>query len=57
MSVGCIDVMMLRSFWLGVIETKRPELSPLFFQVDLALRFLCRLEGACCGASELDEGS
>ena len=50
--------MVLRLFWLGVIETRRPELSPRFFQVDLAppiLRFLCRLEGACC-ASELDEG-
>ena len=58
MSVSCIDVMMLRLFWLGVIEAKRPELSPGFFEVDLAppiLRFLCRGEGACCGASESDE--
>jgi hypothetical protein len=49
MSVSCIDVMMLRLFWLGVIEAKRPELSPRFFQVDLApsiLRFLRRAEGA-----------
>ena len=49
--------MVLRLFWLGVIEAKRPELSPRFFQVDLAppiLRFLCRPEGACCGATELD---
>ena len=39
---------MPRLFWLGVIETKRPELSPRFFQVDFApfiLRFLCRPEG------------
>ncbi|KAI0273969.1 hypothetical protein BGY98DRAFT_921265 [Russula aff. rugulosa BPL654] len=38
-------------FWLGVIETRRPELSPRFFQVDWAppiLRFLCRPESACC---------
>jgi hypothetical protein len=58
MSVSCIDMMILSLFWLGVIEAKRPELSPRFFQVDLAppiLRLLCRLEGACCGASELDE--
>jgi len=49
---------MLRLFWLGVIEAKRPELSPRFFQVDLAppiLRFLCRPEGACCGATELGD--
>ena len=55
-----IDVMLLRLFWLGVIEAKRPEISPVFFEVDLAppiLRFLCRGEGACCGASELDEGN
>jgi hypothetical protein len=60
MSVSCVDVRMLRLFWLGVIEAKRPELCPLFFQVDLApsiLRFLRRPEGGCCGASELDEGS
>ena len=51
-------MMVLRLFWLGVIEAKRPELSPRFFQVDLAppiLRFLRRPEGACCGASELDK--
>ena len=51
--------MMLRLFWLGVIEAKRPELSPGFFEVDLApsiLRLLCRPEGAWCGAGELDEG-
>jgi hypothetical protein len=60
MSVSCIDLMMLRLFWLGVIEAKRPGLSPRFFEDDLAppiLSFLCRREGACCGASELDEGS
>jgi hypothetical protein len=59
-SVGCIDVMMLKLFWLGVIEAKRQKLSPRFFEVDLTLsilRILCRPEGACCGASELSEGS
>lgn len=59
MSVSCIDLMVLGLFWLGVIETNRPELSPGFFLVDLAppiLRFLCRSEGAYCGAcEELDE--
>ncbi len=58
MSVSFIDVMMLRLFWLG--EAKRPGLFPLFYQVDWApsiLRSLCRLEGAYCGTSELDEGS
>ena len=43
--------MIPRLFWLGVIETRRPELSPRFFQVDWAppiLRFLCRPESACC---------
>jgi hypothetical protein len=37
--------MVLRLFWLGVIEATRPELCPSFFQVDLApaiLGFLCR---------------
>ena len=51
---------MLRLFWLGVIEAKRPELSPGFFEVDLApsvLRILRRRDGACCGTSELDERS
>ena len=46
-----IDVM-LRLYWLSVIETTRPELSPRFFQADLAppiLKFLCRSEGACYG--------
>ncbi len=60
MYVSLIDLMMLRLFWLGVIEATRPELSPRFFQVDLALSILgslCRLEGAYCGTSELDEGS
>ena len=36
--------MVLRLFWLGVIEATRPELCPSFFQVDLAptiLGFLC----------------
>ena len=51
---------MLRLFWLGVIEAKRPELSPRFFQVDLAppiLRFLCHPGGACFCVIELDQGS
>ena len=52
-------MIILRLFWLGVIEVERPELCPRFFQDDLAppiLRFLYRSEGACCSASELDEG-
>jgi hypothetical protein len=55
MSLSCIDLMMLRLFWLG--EAKRPGLFPRFYHVDYApsiLRFLCRPEGACGGASELD---
>jgi len=31
-----VDLMILSLFWLGVIETTRPELCPIFFQVDLA---------------------
>jgi hypothetical protein len=31
-----VDLMVLRLFWLGVIEATRPELCPSFFQVDLA---------------------
>jgi hypothetical protein len=59
MSVSYIDVMILRLFWLGVYEAKRPGLFPRFFEDDLAppiLRFLSRPKGACCGASEMDEG-
>jgi len=40
--------MILRLFWLGVIDANRPELSPLFFQVDLAppiLKFMRLSEG------------
>ena len=58
MSVRCIEVVMLRLFWLG--EAKRPGLSPRFYEKDYApdiLGFLRRPEGACCGGSELDEGS
>ncbi len=58
MFVSRIDVTMLRLFWLGVIEAKRPELSPLFFQEDLAphiLKFLCRPKGAFV-VSEWNEG-
>jgi hypothetical protein len=43
--------MLFRSFWLGVIETSRPELCPRFFEVDLApciLKFLRRDDGGCC---------
>ena len=31
-----VDLILLRLFWLGVIEATRPELCPSFFQVDLA---------------------
>ena len=31
-----VELMVLRLFWLGVIEATRPELCPSFFQVDLA---------------------
>jgi hypothetical protein len=45
--------MLVRSVWLGVIETKRPELCPRFFETDLApciLKFLYRVDGECyCG--------
>jgi hypothetical protein len=43
-----VELMLARSFWLGVIETSRPELSPRFFEVDLApriLKFLRRHDG------------
>ena len=42
--------MMLRLFWLSVIEVRRPELCPPFFETDLALpiiRFTSRPEGGC----------
>jgi hypothetical protein len=58
MSVSCIDVMMLRLFWLG--EAKRPGLFPRFYHDDLApdiLRLLRHPDRACCGANELDKGS
>jgi hypothetical protein len=29
-------LVILRFFWLGVIEAKRPELSPRAFQADMA---------------------
>jgi hypothetical protein len=50
--------MLVRSFCLGVIESKRPELCPRFFKVDLApfiLKFLRRDGGECC--SELMKGT
>jgi hypothetical protein len=50
--------MLVRSYWLGVIEATRPELCPAFFEVDLApciLRFLCRDDGVYC--SELMKGT
>jgi hypothetical protein len=31
-----VELMILRLFWLGVIEATRPELCPSFFEVDLA---------------------
>ena len=40
--------MSVRSLWLAVVETKRPELCPAFFEADLApciLTFLCRGDG------------
>jgi hypothetical protein len=43
--------MLVRSVWLGVLEAKRPELCPGFFEVDLApfiLNFVCRHDGGCC---------
>ena len=46
------ELMSVRSLWLGVIESKRPELWPGFFEVDLApciLKFLRRDDGGCCG--------
>ena len=42
--------MMLRLFWLSVIEARRPDLWPFFFETDLAppiMRFLSRPEGGC----------
>ena len=50
MEVAFRDLVMLRLFWLSVIDARRPELSPLFFQADLAppiIRFLSRPEGGC----------
>ena len=42
--------MLVRSVWLGVLEAKRPELCPVFFEVDLApfiLNFMSRHDGGC----------
>jgi hypothetical protein len=47
--------MLVRSFWLGVARSKRPELYPNFFEVDLVpciLEFLCRDGGECCVAMD-----
>lgn len=47
-----VKLMVVRSLWLGVIENKRPDLCPWFFEVDLAptiLRFLGRYARGCCG--------
>lgn len=48
-----VELTLVRSVWLGVIETKRPELCPRFFETDLApciLKFLYRVDGECyCG--------
>ena len=49
---------LVRSLCLGQIESKRPELCPRFFEVDLApciLKFLRRDGGECCG--ELAKGT
>jgi hypothetical protein len=46
------ELMLVRSFWLGVAETSRPELCPGFFEVDLApciLKFLRRDDGRYFG--------
>ena len=58
-----VELVLVRSYWLGLIEDKRPELCPGFFEVDLAPRILRRLrpvltfltflwrndDGECCG--------
>ena len=56
-----VALMLVRSVLLGVLEAKRPELCPGFFEVDLApfiLRFIKYLfcnGSECCG--ELTKGS
>lgn len=52
------ELMLVRSLCLGQIESKRPELCPRFFEVDLApciLKFLRRDGGVCC--NELTKGT
>ena len=47
-----VELMLVRSHWLGLIEAKRPEVCPGFFEVDLApciLTFLWRDDGGCRG--------
>jgi hypothetical protein len=51
-------LMLVRTVVLAVIDTKRPELCPRFFEDDLApciLEFLRRDDGGCC--SELMKGA
>jgi hypothetical protein len=58
MGLGPVELMLVRSLWLAVIEAKRPELCPAFFEVDLApciLQFLRRGDGGWCG--ELMKGA
>jgi hypothetical protein len=55
-----VELMLVRSYWLGEIKAERPELCPLFFKVDLVpciLKFLRRYDGGpgCCG--ELIKGA
>ena len=52
--------MIIRLFWLGVIETERGENYPHFFKVDLIppiWRFLRRDEGGCDASGELMNGA
>ena len=47
-----VELMLVRSYWLGLIEDKRPEVCPGFFEVDLApsiLKFFWRDDGGCRG--------
>ena len=56
-----LELTLIRSFWLAVIETTRPELCPRFFEIDLApcilgfIKVLFRNDGGCCG--DLMKGS
>lgn len=41
-----LELTLIRSFWLAVIETTRPELCRVFFEVDLA-PFIPEFETFC----------